>query len=174
MFEYLAPFRVVIVTGPARSGTTICGHMIAADTGNTYMDDRTEINSIGKLRHVVTSESNAVAQCPLLSWHVDEFGVLDDVAVVMVRRNIVEINASNDRLAPHRLDYWRDGYHALYWQRGRHISEAVYQHWDNVQRSRIRHPYDVQYAALAEHPLWVPVEQRDYALSWGLKTWGMP
>jgi hypothetical protein len=171
VFEYLKPFRVVIVTGPARSGTTICGHMIAADTGKRYLDDTTDTGSIGLLRRAVAAESNAVAHCPLLSWYADEFGCLEDVAVVMVRRDVTEIRASNDRLAPHRLDYWRDGYHALYWQRGKHVSEAIYQHWDSVQAARIQHAYTVDYTALTEHPLWVPAEQRRAAARWGVKTW---
>lgn len=173
MFEHLAVFRIVIVTGPARSGTTICGHMIAADTGKRYFDDVADMIIVQRLRRMVGEQQNAVLQCPLLSWYADEFGGLDDVAVVMMRRAVAEIKASNDRLkecGQGRLDSWRDGYHRLYYAPGKHFSEAIYEHWDTVQRERIRHAFDVDYTSLAGHPLWVPEEQRR-TKSWRTKSW---
>jgi hypothetical protein len=162
MFEHLAPFRVVIVTGPARSGTTICAHMIAADTGKRLYDDCKDSLTVQRVRELIAQAESKVIQCPLLAQYADDFGAEQDVAVVIMRRSAADITASNDRMqkrSPMRLD-------------GQSQAAAVYATWE-TQRERIAHPFEVEYESLNAHPLWIAPGLR-IAPYWGNKTWRLP
>lgn len=68
MFEHLAGYRSIIVTGPHRSGTTICAEMIGHDTGLTVYREE----SFG-FRNIIEAEPlirmGGVFQGPyLLPW----------------------------------------------------------------------------------------------------------
>jgi hypothetical protein len=172
MFEFLNPYRVVLVVGPTRSGTTIAGHIIAQDTGKHYLDDTAEaIWSTERLRALVAKYDNIVIQCPTLTWYVDEFGDCDDIAIVLMRRNVDEIRESNDRaLKQFRVPsvFWGQGYSEY---RGKcELIEAIYDHWENVQKHKIKHPFEINYCDLAAHGLWV---ERDIRRSenWSFKSW---
>jgi hypothetical protein len=174
MFEHLAPYRIVIVTGPTRSGTTICARMIAQDTGKRYLDDLADnIFSVERLRREVLEIAGGVIQCPMLSWYVDEFGDQEDVAVVLMRRDMAEIRASNKRAWEQwrmQMALWRPGEYAEYRSHCLELAEAVYQHWEMVQKNRIRHAFEIAYTDLSSHPLWVDEPLRR-AAAWGVKNW---
>ena len=155
MFEYLKPFTRIIVTGPQRSGTRVCAKMISADTGLRYVDEQ-EINvdSLYALAHTLT-EGNVVIQCPALSYWAWAVGTVDDVAIVLMRRPVVEIIASQERV--------RWGYEWLelmrYGAASSPIAEVKYRFWDET-KDRIRHPFEVEYESLKAHPLWIDKEAR--------------
>jgi len=166
MFEHMQAFKKIIVTGPQRSGTTITAKMIAADTGHDYIDeDDIGIKSMERMRAVIKNDRRVVVHCPALCRHVHEFGGRDDTAVVIVRRPIPDIVASQKRI----------GWPAEKEELGRYgiesgiISKVKYRYWDNHQKANIKHPVEVTYASLKKHPLWVPKQKR---VGWGPRQTG--
>jgi hypothetical protein len=168
MFEHLSQYRVIIVTGPMRSGTTICGHMIAADTGKAYYDDAADLHfQPATVRRLVDSGAG-VLQYPQ-PWGIEAYD-RPDVAIIMMRRSLADIRASHARLGVAR-DGWQLGQYMSYRQRTKYFPEAQYMHWDEVQQALIAHAFDVQYESLSQHPLWVAPETRRACKTWGTKTW---
>lgn len=134
MFEALRDYPSVVVTGPHRSGTTICAEMIGQDTGLTvYREEAFSNRDITKAEPLV--ESGGVFQGPyLLPWAP----IFRDTMIVYVDRPHDEIAASLGRLrvsAPHF-----DAAQAL-------------RLWSRIQE-QCEHAMTVQYHDLKAHPLW--------------------
>lgn len=164
MFEYLSGYRVILTSGPHRAGTTICAKIIAHDTGLRFCPEETfGHDNVEAWWALVKSAQGAVIQCPTMCYCLDEFREADDVAVVMVRRNMADVLRSQ-RLVGWSLDGF---YHERYKRELRHytyddgeLAVAKYQRWDAWQRNAMRHVYDVQYEFLCDHPLWIPKAER--------------
>lgn len=154
MFEHLRLVRCVVVTGNARSGTTICAQMIAEDTGHRYVDEADfGTYDVDRWRERC-AERNVVVQCPhMLRVIVDEC----DPAkyVVLMRRGLSAIHESEDRIgwrAKHEraeLDTLADAFADL-----PGAAERKYALWDTAA---MLPPFrvEVDYDSLAAHPLWV-------------------
>jgi hypothetical protein len=160
MFEHLKCFDHILVSGPQRSGTTICGKMVAKDTGFKYIDEfEIKLFNLDKLRAIFAAGVGNVIQCPALCRNLHE--IADDrIAVVFMRREIKDIIASQERIKwscekGELIRYRKD-------ERGGSeiISEVKYHFWDTVQKSRIPHAFEVQYESLASHPMWVDKDLR--------------
>jgi hypothetical protein len=156
MFGWLAEFDKILVTGPHRSGTRVCTKMIAYDTGHEYVGESDiGIDSLHWLDLLLHKRQRLAVQCPALCRHVHMFSA-DDTAIVLMRRNIEDIIASQERIG------WR-------WEKvelGRYdrsdgvIAEVKYQFWEESQREQIQHAFEIEYESLAEHPLWIPKHLR--------------
>jgi hypothetical protein len=156
MFEWLAEFNTVLVTGPQRSGTRIASRMIAHDIGYEHIDeDAIHMDSIYKLYSIITEKNHIVVQCPVLCRYVHMLAD-DHVAVVLMRRNIEDIIASQKRIQW----MWEWLELARYDRSDGIISEVKYQFWDQVQKVHIKHAFEVEYESLAAHPLWIAKELR--------------
>ena len=152
MFERFAEFNRVLVTGPHRSGTRICAQMIAYDTGHEYIDEQDfGVDSLGRLRSHLRTRRRCVAQCPALCRHVHMFST-DDTAIVLMRRNVEDIVASQARIGW----VWEQLDLARYDRSDGIIAEIKYRFWEEYQRARIKHAFEIEYESLAGHPLWVP------------------
>ena len=100
MFEHLAPFRVILVTGPQRSGTRFAAQAIAQSLGRVFVDEREiHIDSRYSLAIFLRLTSvPVVVQCPALCHCIHQFAQSDQTAVVMMRRAIEDIVASQGRI----------------------------------------------------------------------------
>jgi hypothetical protein len=87
----------IVVTGPQRSGTTIAARMIANDTGHRYVDEVDfGVYDVEAWRRTLEDEC-VVVQCPhMLKTILD--APPPDVYVVLMRRDINEIHASEERI----------------------------------------------------------------------------
>ena len=156
MFEHLGGFERVLVTGPQRSGTRICSKMIAHDTGLRFVDERAfAADSLNRLWKMLQQETGIVVQCPALCRYVHLLTGESD-AVVFMRRPIVDIVASQERIGwewepPERIRY--GGGVDL-------IASVKWWEWIDWQKRMIHYPFEIYYNDLAEHPLWIPKEQR--------------
>lgn len=154
-FEFLEKYDRVLVTGPQRSGTRVCAQMIAQDTGFAYVDEQEF--GIGYLASFaeIAGRDRVVIQCPGLCRYIHEFGG-DGTAVVLMRRNVRDIVASQRRIGwesePEEL--------ALYGHSHETQAEAKYAFWDEFQERRIVHAFEIDFECLSEHPLWVPKRHR--------------
>jgi hypothetical protein len=129
--------------------------MIAADTGLRYVDEQEiAVDSLYALAHTLT-EGDVVIQCPALSYWAWAVGTVDDVAVVLMRRPVVDIIASQERV---RWEYeWLEL--MRYGATSGPIAEVKYRFWDET-KDRIRHPFEVEYESLKAHPLWIDRHMR--------------
>lgn len=156
MFKWLSEFDKILVTGPQRSGTRICATMIANDTGYEYIDEiDLQMESLYKLCYFIEDKHHFVVQCPTLCRYIHHF-TQDDLAIILMRRNVADIIASQKRI------HWRWEWLELarYDRVDGNISEVKYNFWDEHQKSSIKHAYEIQYESLANHPLWVDSDLR--------------
>lgn len=160
MFERLAQHRKILVTGPHRSGTTICARMIAQDTGHDLViEDEFGFSKPRQLYAFLRAEYGPqVLQAPFICHEIHDleylYGIdLDDCLIVMMRRELADIIESEQR-APVNFVHVGNGQRRLYNAVDqRHQAEIKYEVWE-LQRERIPHWLEVEYESLAEHPLW--------------------
>lgn len=154
MFAHLAQLTPrIVVTGPQRSGTTICAQMIAYDTGFQFIDETVYgVDDELSFRRLL-GRKRIVIQAPALLKTICDYPPA--ATVVLMRRPIEEIHASEERIG------WN--YNWLPVELGRFgltegdVAEVKYAYWDK------HHPLnhiEVQYHRLEGHPFWVPAEKR--------------
>lgn len=149
-------YRVVLVTGPQRSGTTFVARVIAHDTGRLYVDeDAFDIHGMAAWRRLVESSSDAVIQCPSMMHLVRT--VPSDCLVVVVRRPLDAIGASERRICwdGERLEVGRFSGVEVDVTAGESRAAAVKYAWWADHRSDVPHWVEVDYESLSDHPLWV-------------------
>lgn len=156
MFEYLAPFSRIIVSGPQRSGSTLVAAAIAEDLSYWfYPEEQIRVWELWRVERLFNRTSDFTLQAPAICRYVHRFSA-PDVAIVLVRRNVKDILASEERVEwigqPHEL--WR------YKLREGIIAQVKYDYWDERQKHIIDNPFEVEYESLREHPLWVPRKER--------------
>lgn len=148
-------FRVILVTGPQRSGTTFVANCFAHDTKRPYVDEAAfGTGNYDLFMQVVHGASVCVMQAPSMMKFAHH--VPDDVLVVVVRRNVVDIVASQERIGwgGERLELARYGL-----EEGC-ISQVKYDYWDRNKDVSPSSWMEVQYESMLEHPLWVGKEDR--------------
>ena len=161
MFEHLGAHKHIVVTGPQRSGTRICAQMIATDTGFTYIDERKiDIDSMYRMFEALGID-NTVTHAPAMCRYAHLIGQVPDTVVVLVRREIADIIASQERIGW----MWENVEKLYYADTGLDMNQPIaaikYQYWEK-QREAIPHYHEVDYRSLAEHPLWVPKNERKH------------
>lgn len=154
MFEHLTYVPHVVVTGPQRSGTTIAARMIAEDTGHRFVDE-SEFGAynVDQWRDECHKD-RVVVQCPtMLKRIVDERDPY--LFVVLMRRPLAEIHASQERIGWQRYEAWE----LLQFGLTKGDSAAIkYLYWN--ERPKPSFHLEVEYASLQGHQLWVEQEQR--------------
>lgn len=167
MFEHLATFDRIIVTGPQRSGTTITARIIAHDTGLEYIDEQEfQAINVAKWRNMVRKRRHFVMQAPGMCRYVHEFGHEPDLLVVMVKRPIADIVASQ-----RRINWQSEAFELARYDlppRAGVIAEIKYGFWDAVQKHSIENSIEICYNDLDQHPLWLPAGER---LNFGPRQW---
>lgn len=156
MFEYLSPFEKIIVTGPQRSGTTLVAAAIAHDLGYYfYPEEQIRVWELWRVRRLFKRTTNLVLQAPAICRYVHQFSA-PEVAIVLVRRDIEDIIASQERVD------WTGEARELrqYGLKQGAIADIKYRYWDEYQKAIIRNPFEVEYELLKAHPLWLPREER--------------
>jgi len=155
-FANLIWFDRIYVTGPQRSGTTICARMICHDTGYEFRDSEKHNRHDGLwMRKRNAGRTRFVQHCPFLARTIGQVSAVSTL-VVYLRRDIRDIIKSQ-----HRIN-WRDGKERARWPGATWdtIAERKYAYWETRQRQHVRHWLEVQYESLRDHPLWVPKKRR--------------
>jgi len=163
MFKTMTSFRVIVVSGPHRSGTTICAKMIAQDTGfEFYPEEAFGPDNVKAWQELVVSATSGVIQCPSMCYRLQLAGQYDDVAIVFVMRNLIDIEMSQ-RLVGWTFDgFYKNRYRAelaVYRQESGSLAQIKHEEWTS-QKLMIKHPFEVEYEDLSDHPLWIPRAQR--------------
>lgn len=164
MFEYLADYRIVLVSGPHRSGTTIVTKMIAHDTGLRFCPEETfGHDNLTDWLSLIAKSGRCVIQCPTMCSYLVGPGLTGDVAVVMVWRDLADVLASQARVGWTPTGVYRGRYRAelaLYDTLADTLAETKYRAWDTSQRLAVVHPFEIEYESLDVHPLWLPKAAR--------------
>jgi hypothetical protein len=157
VFESLARYRRVAVTGPQRSGTTIAAKMIAVDTGFRFFDEQS-FGTFDTVRwRLLLREERVVVQCPhMLRDLVDEPPA--DTFVVLMRRPLEEIHTSDARVGWSRLFNGNDLELRKFGLSAGDSAAVKYEYWDQHEK-RLAY-LEVTYESLAGHPLFVTGELR--------------
>ena len=167
MFEHLLDYSKILVTGPQRSGTRIAAKMIAKDTKHRYVDEKEfGVHSAGGFKLIMDHESNISVHCPGMCHIIHKYSA-EDTMIVMMRRSVEDIIASQDRVG------WDNGvldelmkygvkYEHLRWhaKNGKPIAQMKYDVWEDEQQPKIIHSLEIEYEWLSGHPLWIPKEER--------------
>jgi len=152
-------FRVVLVTGPQRSGTQIGALAIAHDSGMGVVWERAfSVHKTDIWRQIVKHSRNVAVQCPSMCRYVHHEGIgqRSDVAVVVMRRGLDDILASQER-----INWTGEAEELARYPNARSpIATVKYDYWDTVQKLFVVHWFDLPYESLRGHPLWVPKEER--------------
>jgi len=165
MFEYLKEYDEILVTGPQRSGTTICARMIAHDTGHTYIDEaRFKIWYGDEALKVARENRPCVVQGPgLLEW-----AFRFDTVVVMIR-DPIDIGESLKR-SPEVVSRLTTEYPMSHYFGNPHriLPLLMYEVFFQCTARKIQNLIEVQYDSLEDHPLWIPKEER---VGWKRRQW---
>ncbi|GIV82779.1 MAG: hypothetical protein KatS3mg051_2133 [Anaerolineae bacterium] len=156
MFEHLARYPRILVSGPQRSGTTIATAMIAADTGHRrLLEEAFGVHSVTRLR-LLLQQQNIVVQCPTMVAYLSDL-VDDQALLVWMRRPVADILASQQRIGWNEDEFEK----AKLGQAGSPLSSAELKYrWWLENRHRFRHTLELDYESLSAHPMWVPQERR--------------
>jgi hypothetical protein len=169
MFEHLATYNTILVTGPQRSGSRIAAKMVAADTGHTYVDE-TQFG-VYNLRDfaILLRGRGIVVQCPTMSHVIHGVSQDHGTLVVFMMRDVDDIANSEERVKWDRgvyIELAHFGYHGRraksYRLSGGQVAPLKYKRWEMWQKDLVWHHLELQYESLAGHPLWVPKEDRLY------------
>jgi hypothetical protein len=156
MFEWLANFKKILVTGPQRSGTRICAKMIAYDTGYEFIDEVSlSMDGLYKLNHFLEEKRPLVIQCPVLCRYIHMFKG-DKIAIVLMRRELDDIVKSQERIG-WQWEWLELARYDLY---DGIIAETKYQFWEQYQKERIQNSFEIEYESLVAHPLWITKDLR--------------
>lgn len=157
MFNDFKQYRYVFVTGPQRSGTTICARIIEQESGLTYVDEE-DFGVHEGLDTYLKGKSGLVIQCPAMARWIHEIAGKDDM-VVWMRRFTGAIIESQQRVN------WDDSkerhkYSDIpHLKMNRPIAEIKNEYW-RMQRKEIVNYKEVSYESLNHHELFVPFGKR--------------
>jgi hypothetical protein len=161
MFEHLADFDVILVSGPQRSGTTVCARMVAQDTGHQLIDESEyHFHNEAHWRQIIQIGGKVVVHCPAMCHLVHEFADDERVAIAFMLRDVRDIISSQERIGWTQREEPRElaKYNADYGP----VSLVKYEFWARVQCGLFppERCFEIEYESLAGHPLWVPSEKR--------------
>jgi hypothetical protein len=170
MFEHLAKYRKIVVTGPQRSGTTICARMVAADTGHEYVDeDRFGVSQEGPFWDLVKSPALQVIQAPGMA-HICHKMTDEDVFVIFMTRDLAEILRSQKRIEWSGEEVERKKY-GMTPNDDRPIASVKLSYWLNEQRTQLgKKGMIVEYYTLGGHWMWI---EPKYRTDFGPRQWRM-
>ena len=140
--------------------------MIAQDTGYEAVREEEFDFYREDLLEGLLQREQIVVQCPALFDRMPSLSD-EDTAIVLMRRPLEELAASRDRMFAPATGRKMSGDEQNSAQLARldiasgDAASLKYLLWDDwVKGSKLHHPIELQYADLAQHPLWVNSETR--------------
>ena len=163
MYESLAQFRNIVVSGPQRSGTRFAAKCIAHDTDKTYIDEKDIAFHDFRLLEYYLNKGNCVIQCPGLC-HMLHYITDQTTLVILMVRDIDEIMMSQNRINWGTESRLQELY--KYGCSEGVIARIKYAFW-NVHQKQILgdRGRTIDYDFLKQHPLFVEKRTR------GTFTW---
>lgn len=167
LLPLLKPYKAVLVTGPQRSGTAIATKILAQELGYREVPEE-EFGIHNSLQALgILLRNNVVLHAPGLCHQADMLGDMANAAVVLMRRNLDDIHASEERIG------WRTAYEGANVVAEQHkyltefgesdddVAALKYRIWNKQQKDKCD-AFDLDYETLRAHPLWRD-ERREFA-----------
>ena len=120
-----------------------------------YTEEQIRVWELWRAKRELKRSRKFVLQAPALCRVIHELST-PDVAIVLVRRDLDDIEASEIRVK------WGGQEHELrqYGAKEGRIAEIKYDYWDNYQKALIHNPFEIEYESLRDHPMWIPKGER--------------
>lgn len=155
MFEELADYKNILVTGCQRSGTTIASKMIAKDLGYTFVDEADfDVYVDHVFATLLKNDRKQVIQCPAmfkLCCGIQR----DDTIVVFMDRDFEDVYASEKRIC------WSGEGQELK-RLGKDGKKSCELKWDYFKEHKPKHYTVLPYESLSDHPMWVDKKNRKH------------
>lgn len=155
-FAGLSRWRLVIVTGPQRSGTTIAARMIASDSSMAYIDEEAYAIHDERRFQSACDLVGVVVHAPAM-MHVVHRVADNDVFVVVMQRDTDAIVASQERIE--WTSRWEANELAKYGAEKGPVAVVKYRRWE-IQQAVVPHWSYLPYESLSAHPMWLPQSKR--------------
>lgn len=186
LLEELEPFDRILVTGPARSGTTIIAQVIAKELKRKYIDEHDVADDgnvwpedLQKALKINENLLKVVIQSPSISYWVHNLKDMEDLAVVFCIRKLEEIYNSQVRwqwLATPDFIRMVEKYKAMP-ELEEHIdynsnpAKMALMAWYNFQQYELNGiAFEFWYKWLEDTDYFVPYNKRQIWLGWGFKS----
>jgi hypothetical protein len=158
LFESLAVYPRILVTGPQRSGTRIAAKMIAEDTGHLFVDEAVFAFSDEPAWREILKAKQIVVQAPSMLKEVVD-NPPREAFIVLMRRDLGKIHESERRVG---WDSDRFGGPARELRKfglaKGDSAQVKYDYWESHEKTV---PFlELEYESLREHPLFIPDHQR--------------
>lgn len=151
----------IIVSGPQRSGTTICSEIIGHDTGfEVFKEEHIDIDNVVKLKNFVRSEGKKVLQAPGAFVYLDEVSA-ENILIVIMFRDLDEIYLSQARIKWNGEGNEIEKLHSKGFKDFRYPAEGKYLYYRRELWRKLHNVYELNYDDLSHHKLWVPKEKRE-------------
>lgn len=164
LFEHLAPYDRIFVTGPHRAGTTITTEMIANDLGlRCFREEVVGFNNEQAFRLLINDRSQRgyVLQCPALFHLIRE---VEDprTAVVFMKRKTQDVARSQSNQTypggrPLPFDSERKAQQRVLGIGDEDPNEAKWRLW---KEWAVLNGFVQNYEQLKDHPMWVDKKGR--------------
>jgi hypothetical protein len=159
MFEHLKNFEIIVITGPQRSGTHICGKMVSNDTGIKWFGERpprmdTRKLIAGEESRLIRDDLPYVWTAPRICRWCHIIGQEPGVAVIFMHRNINDIIKSQERIGWKSNEIQLSLYNDVGYFEG-NSCEAKYDYFEKYQKDKIPNLFEVEYESLNSHKLWI-------------------
>lgn len=165
VIDELSQYKMVIVSGPQRSGTTITAKMLSEDLGYEFINefDGRFRNNFDNLNRLADHEQRFVVQAPVMCNVVQKLNK-PGMAVVMMIRDRAEIIRSQDRInwTKHHEPTELAAYKKTWGVADGRICDVKYDIWEQ-QKPQMQVPYyEMQYesAYMKDHRLYREPKQR--------------
>jgi hypothetical protein len=130
--------------------------MISEDTGHWFVgEEEFGVDSVNRLWKILQISRSIVVQCPAMSVYANLLARHDpEMAVVMMRRDLDDIKASEERI---RWRWEMPELIRLQTLMGGSTSAALkYGAWDSYQKEDLEgQAYEVEFESLSQHGLWI-------------------
>lgn len=174
----VSKYPIVIVTGSERSGTRLGCKILASETGRVRVEEECWVEKNLWWPHVTDLKARMEAfiegrapwepikpctiHAPTLFRWIVPLDRLPQVAVVVMRRPMEDIEKSrkeNTKVGLSQEDLlkrlgWYDKKKGV-------ISKIQYDFWENKQKSKMEHAFELEYDSMKTHKFWVSPEDRE-------------
>lgn len=169
VFEFLRKYKNIVVSGPQRSGTTACSGFVMTDLGRGKISRVSGGVNIDQLAKQCAAKGDKVIHAAGCTFglHRDDIGGRDDTAVIWMWRDLEDVHKSEKRIN------WRPGaeFQRYDTKKREEVAPAKIKMFEEEQRDKIKHLYEIDYTELEKHPLYVGPEERK---AFGSRTWQIP
>ncbi len=148
----LRRFPKLLVTGPARSGTTIASEILAQDLGyECLLEEVYDVHDLHKAFDLWKYSTEIVLQAPSLSSYCHLF--VPPGAIIWMIRPVEEIIRSQLRVGWQLPKQEIISYQE---QNLEKIAETKLYYWRNYQKTLVEDRcFELDYHSLHSHPLWI-------------------